>query len=148
MGKVKANRSTVFYIEVFALLAVFVAVIVVLMNGFSSAERLSREAAALSCAVHLAENAAEMASASKSGDMLFNLLDENGNAFVLEEGVSRSIYRARYDEDMMPAADGIFCVDVSWLLEDGGMAKSAVAVYLNGGDEPVYELELGIYIGD
>lgn len=143
----KADGSIVFYIEALVLLAVFTAVITVLMNGFSSAEKLSRKAASLSCAVHLAQNAAEMASASKSGDMLFGMLDENGNACVIEEDASRAIYSARYDEAMMPAADGIFRVDVSWAPKEGGMAESKISVYRNDGDEPLYALELGIYIG-
>lgn len=148
----KAGRSPAFYIyiEAFALLAVFVATIALLMKGFSSAERLSRDAEVLSKAAHLAENAAEMASASDSGEMLLALLDENGNAFALEEADNalRSICRARYDEDMMPAADGIFCVDVSWIQNDDGMAKSEINVYWNGGINPVYALELAIYTGN
>ena len=153
MGKVKmskADRGIAFYIEALALLTVFTAVIVVLMNGFSSARKLSTKAAVLSKAVHLAENAAEMASSSKSGEMLFDLLNENGNASALEEAGDdlRSIYRAKYDEDMMPEADGTFCVDVSWMPEAGGMAKSEISVYWNGSTEPVYALELGIYIGN
>lgn len=147
MGKGAKNRRLI-YIEILALLAVFTAVMVVLVNGFLSAGRLSREATVLSKAVHLAENAAEIALASESGEMLFGLLDENGNACALEgtDDASRSVYRAKYDADMMPAPDGIFAVDVSWMPGEGGMARSTVNVYCNGGAEPVYALELAAYV--
>lgn len=143
-----ADRGIAFYIETLALLTVFTAVIVVLVNSFFSAGRLSRKATVLSKAVHLAESAAEMVSSSESGDMLFGLLDENGNASVLEtaDGVSGSVYRAKYDEDLVPAADGIFYVDVSWAPEEGGLVRSTIDVYSGDGTEPVYALELAAYV--
>ncbi len=144
----KTGKKIAFYIETLALLVVFTAVTAVLATGFLLAGKLSQKAAVLTKAVHLAENAAEMASASTSGEMLFRLLDE-GNACVLTEAadVSRSTYRAKYDADMAPAADGIFSLDISWMPEEDGLTKSAIAVYWDDGTEPVYTLELALYTG-
>lgn len=149
MGKGRKNKAKgiafqkgiAFYIETFALFAVFAAAAVVLARGFVLAGKLSRDARALSNAVHLAENAAEMASASESGEMLFGLLNENGNVGEIEEGV----YRARYDADMLPSADGIYSVDVSWNKEEGRLVKCAISVYQNGEAEPLYALDLTLY---
>lgn len=139
----------VFYLESLTLLVVFTAVTVVLVSAFASAGRISGEAGVLSGAVHLAENAAEMAAASDSGEKLFGLLNEAGNASVLEasDGASRSVYRARYDSNTMPADEGIFCVDVSWSPERDGLVRSTVNVYWDDGTEPVYALDLAVYIG-
>lgn len=143
----KQDGAAAFYIETFALLAVFTAVTVLLVNGFLLAGKLSREAGVLSGAVHLAENAAEMVAASDSGEMLFGLLNEAGNASVLEaaEGGLGNVYRAEYDSDTMPESGGIFYADVSWIPDQDGLVRSTIDVYWNNGAEPVYTLELAVY---
>lgn len=145
--KRKKDGTAAFYIETLVLLALFTVIAVVLVNGFLAARRLSMEAEMLSGAVHLAENAAEMAAASDSGEMLLSLLDENGNACVLEQADSagRSVYRAKYDADRMPAANGIFYVDVSWVPEKDGLVKCTVAVYRDNRADPLYTLNTAVY---
>jgi len=144
------DGTTAFYIETLAILVVFTIVTVVLVNGFVLARKLSREAGVLTDAVHLAENAAEMAAASDSGEMLFEMLDEAGNAFVLdqENRTDGSVYCAEYDSYRMPAADGIYHVNVSWLPQEDGLVRSVVEVYWDKETEPVYRLETAIYTGD
>lgn len=146
MGKRKVNRASAFYIETLALLAVFAMVTVILVKGFVLADRLSRKAEALSKAVHLAENAAEMAAASDSGEMFLDLLNENGNACALEAADALcSAYRAEYDAEMMPAKEGAFRLEVSRSLEQGGLVRSAIKVYWDDAAEPVYALDLAVY---
>lgn len=143
-----ADKHIAFYIETLVLLAVFALVAVVLAKGFLLAERLSKEAEELSKAVHLAENAAEMAAASKSGETLFELLNEKENAYVLKESDDglHNVYRANYDTDMMPAKDGIFYVEISWDAEKKNLAKSTVSVCRSDRKEPLYTLDLAVYI--
>lgn len=144
----KPNTAAVFFIETLALLAVFTIITVVLVKGFLFAEKLSRNAESLSKAVHLAENTAEMVSASESGEMLFSLLDENGNAYVSEqaEDSSYNVYRAVYDADMNPAVDGVFYVDVSWIPTQNNLVQSTVSVFRNDATEALYSLDLAVYI--
>lgn len=142
----RQDGTTVLFIETLALLAIFIIVTVILVNGFLFAGKLSKDAESLSKAVHLAENTAEMVSASKSGEMLFSLLNENGNASVLEQG--GGVYRAMYDADMNPAADGIFYADVSWAPEQNSLVRSTVNIYRKDGAEPIYSLDLAVYIND
>lgn len=142
----KPNAATALFIETLALLAVFTVVAIVLVKGFLFAGMLSREAASLSNAVHLAENAAEMVSASKSGEMLFSLLNENGNARISEQTGDSCVYRASYDANMNPAAGGVFYAEVSWVLGQDGLVKSTVAIYRNNEAEALYSLDLAVYV--
>ncbi len=141
----KPNAAMTLFIETLALLAVFTVVTVVLVKGFLFAGKLSREAGSLSKAVHLAENAAEMVSASKSGEMLFSLLNENGNAHISGQTDDSCIYRASYDADMNPAAGGVFYAEVSWEPGQNGLVKSTVTVYRNDEAEALYSLDLAVY---
>ena len=153
MGKIRENRADkgiAIYIEMMVLMAVFTAVTVILVKGFLTAGRLANEATELSKAVHLAQNAAEIASSSTGADMLFILLNENGNTYSMGETddvAHGALYRAKYDEDMMPAADGIFWVDVSWVPDGRGMARSIINVCKDGGVNSIYALEFETYIG-
>ena len=142
----KQNSMTILFIETLTLLVIFTIVIIALMKGFLFAGKLSREADSLSKAVHLAENAAEMVSASESGETLLSLLNENGNAYVLKQTDDICIYRAAYDTDMNPASGGTFYADVSWKPGQDGLVKSTVAVYRNNEKEPIYSLDLTVYI--
>ncbi len=144
----KRDGTTAFFIETLMLFTVFTVVTVVLMKGFSFAGKLSRDAESLSKAAHLAEAAAEMVSASESGETLLSLLNENGNASVLEQAAdaSYSVYRAKYDADMRPSADGIFYADVSWKPGQDGLVRSTVNIYRSGETEALYSLDLAVYI--
>lgn len=142
----RQDGTTVLFIETLALLAIFTIVTVILMKGFLFAGKLSKNAESLSKAVHLAENAAEMVSASESGERLFSLLNENGNARVSEQTDDSCVYRAEYDADMKPSADGIFYADVSWTPRQDGLVRSTVNIYRKDETEPIYSLDLAVYI--
>lgn len=144
----RQNTAAAFFIKMLSLLAVFTIVTITVWKGFLFAGKLSKEAEALSKAVHLAENTAEVVSISQSKEVLFSLLNENGNACALEQesDVLYDVYRVAYDNDMNPAANGIFCVDVSWIPTQNGLVRSAVSVYWNDNPEALYSLDLSIYV--
>lgn len=142
------NIAAAFFIKMLLRLVVFTIVTIILSRGFLFAEKLSREAELLSKAVHLAENTAEIVSISESGEMLFSLLNENENVCVLEQeaDVLYDVYRVTYDGDMNPAANGIFCVDVSWIPGHNGLVRSTVSVYWIDNPEALYSLDLSVYV--
>ena len=125
---------------------IFIVVILVLMRVFALAGRMSSQAKVLTCAVRLAENAAEAVAASDSKEALFTFLDEcgMGNVSTSEAG-DKILFRAQYDGEMHPVPEGNFWVDVSWEPEYGGdLVKSGITVYWNG--EEIYTLDTAIYI--
>ena len=144
----RQNTAAAFFIKMLSLLAVFTIVTIIVWRSFLFAGKLSKEAEVLSKAVHLAENTAEIVSISKSREMLFSLLNENGNACALEQeaDVLYGVYCVAYDNDMNPAANGIFCVDVSWIPARNGLVRSVVNVYWNDNSEALYSLDLLVYV--
>lgn len=159
------RHSTAFYMEALALVAVFTVVILVLTKVFALSGQMSARARLLTCAVHLAENAAEAVSASDSPQTLYELLDEGGNVRIYQGMTSRDasfqsidipfsaeergMVCAWYDREMNPLQEGEFRVDISWLPDEadgsGGLVKSMIAVYWKDGTEPVYLLETAVY---
>ena len=101
----------------------------------------SVKAKQLTDAVVLAGNAAEAVSASKTADELLALLNENDNAFPMQDAAGVT---ARYDSDLLPESDGSYRVDVTWLPEETGtgtMVGSVVEVHCGETAEPVFRLE-------
>lgn len=143
----RGHHITAFYIETLVLTVIFIVVILVLMKVFATAGRISSQAKVLTCAVHLAENAAEAVAASDSEETLYTLLNEAGIGDVTASGTGdTTLFRTQYDGEMDPAAEGSFQVDVTWEPQDGGeLVKSGITVYWNG--EEIYTLDTAVYIG-
>lgn len=141
--KGRERPATAFYMETLILAAVFVAVILVLVRVFALAGQMSARSRALTNAVHLAENAAEAVAAAESPEDLKELLEEDGNVEFQEEGGASADLLARYAEDMSPARDGDFLVDITWTPEAGSLTKSRITVYW--AEEEIYTLETAIY---
>ncbi len=133
---------TAFYIELLVLILVFMGVIITLTRVFAFAKEESGQARVLTRAVCLAENAAELVGAAQSPQELLALLNLEDNAQQEADGS----VRAWFNGDMQPRWDGDFCVDVSWQ-EEGGLVESEIAVYWQGGAEPVYTLRTGACVG-
>lgn len=147
MGAKKKQHITAFYMEMLVLVAVFIVVILILTKVFAMSRQQSAKAEILTNSVCLAENTAEIVAASESEETLLALLEETGNVSVLEAGGNR-IFCSRYDNEMRPAAEGSFSVEIEWTPEDakeGSFVNSTVRVYWNGGAEPVYTLETGVF---
>lgn len=147
-NKNKKRHMSNFYIETLGLIVIFIAVILVLTRVFALSARMSARAGILTKAVHLAENAAEAVAASNSPETLQGLLEENGNARLSEDGENAVLY-VWYDEDMKPAEDGSFRVEITWKAEgeEPDFAESTVCAYWLEEEEPVYSLETGVYFG-
>ncbi len=104
----------------------------------------SGDAKALTESVILAENAAEMASCSETGEELLARMNENDNARELTDGAYT--VEARYNDDLMADPEGRYIVDISWEPDDTGLVKNTVLVSLEGAEEPVYTLESSVYV--
>ena len=137
----RQSHITGFYLETLMLIVVFIAIILVLTQIFGLAQMQSVKAKQLTDAVVLAGNAAEAVSASKTADELLALLNENDNAFPMQDAAGVT---ARYDGDLLPERDGSYRVDVTWLPEETGtgtMVGSVVEVRCGEAAEPVFRLE-------
>ncbi len=148
MGAEKKKHITAFYMEMLVLVAVFIGVILILTQVFALSRQQSAKARTLTDSVRLAENAAEMMAASDSEESFLAFFGKDGNVKVLEEDGHR-VYQARYDDDMMPAAEGSFLVNVEWISEKGtagDFVRGLITVYRNGNEEPVYTLETSMFL--
>ena len=139
------QHVTAFYLETLLLIAVFISIILVLTRVFGLGQSQSGQAKLLTNAVCLAQNAAEAVSASRDGDDLLAILNENGNAVRTDTGVL-----ARYDRNMAPDPEGELRVDVTWTPENGDptLVRSGVSVLRGEGTDPVYTLDTAVYLGE
>lgn len=136
------SRITAFYMETLVLAVIFIVVILALIRIFSLSVRMSSQAEELTRAVRLAENGAEAAAASESGEKLARLLDENGNVTVREDG---SIL-AEYDRDMKPLSGGDILMEITWEPEETGCVRCLITVSRRGDSRPVYTLTTAVYV--
>lgn len=143
----KKQHITAFYMEMLVLIMIFVAVILILTRVFALSRQQSAKAEILTDSVCLAENLAEMATASDSREAFSALLERGGDIQILDNGAGR-IFRVRYDEDRKRAKQGVYRVDVEWKPEEspgGSLVKSVITVYWGEETEPVYTLETGVF---
>ena len=141
------NRShiTAFYAEALILIVVFIGIILVLTNVFGAGLTRSTEARALTDSVVLAQNAAEIASASSSGEELYERLNENDNAAVLNE-LTYTV-EARYNDGLEADKDGRYILKISWEEGDSeGLFLNSIEVRVEGSEEPVYTLDSAVYV--
>lgn len=144
----KSGQLTAFYVEML-LMTVAVTVMVLLLTRFFALGRSTGSLAqSLTGAVSLAENAAEAFSAAGSPEELRELLDENGNA-VLVEGSSLPAVRAAYTPDRQPDPSGPLVLLVTWAeepSEKGILASGVITVTSDDGATELYALETAVYI--
>jgi len=144
----KGNHITAFYIEVLLLTVGLIGIVLVLTQIFALGRRASAEARELTDAVCLAQNAAEALSASSAPEELCALLDEGGNADLVE-GTDGPAIRAGYDADLRPDRDGKLIVTVTWDEESaaaGRMVRSHITVTGKDGGREIYSLDTAVFI--
>lgn len=142
------KSATAFYLETVIMIIIFVLIILVLTRAFGEAKLESTEAARLTNAVCLAQNAAEALEASDDENELMDLLNEAENA-SWNEGSPVTSLRVFYDRDMNPSAEGDTWMDVTWEPDErdaGTFVKSSITVYDSLHKEPVYHIDTGVYI--
>ena len=123
------KQLTAFYMETLLLLAAFMAIILVLVSVFGGARQQSTQAAQLTHAVRLAENAAEAVASVDSVDALQDLLGQGGGMRL-----DGSVLTVLYDD---------YELAITWEPE-GALVNSAITVSRNG--EEIYTLETAVYI--
>jgi len=135
------RHITAFYLETLLLILVFIAIILVLTQIFGMSKERSTQARLLTNAVCLAENAAEAVSASDSPEKLQELLDQDGNTSLREDGWIRALY----DLDMTPDRDGNLSVAISWD-PAGELVNSRILVKRLDTDQELYSLNTAVYL--
>lgn len=138
----KHQRITAFYMELLGLIAVFLAVILTLTQVFALAKGQSSEARVLTRAVRLAENTAELFSASESPEEFLGFLGEEEGAHWLSE---EKVLEAWFDRRMEASSEGDFRVTATWD-QEGGLAKTRISVYWQEDASPVYTLDTAVYL--
>lgn len=140
--KRERGHITAFYMETLFLAVLFVLVILALIRLFALSVQMSNGAENLTNAVRLSENAAEAVAASHSPQSLLELLDENGNARLTEDGG----ICAEYDQNRSPLPGGPIRVEITWEPDGEGCVDSAITVFCQGEEEPIYTLRTAVYV--
>lgn len=130
----KQRHITAFYLETLLLVGLLVAVIMVLVGVFGIAKAKSMDATRLTDAVILAEDAAEALAASDSMEEVKALLDENGDAEMIDDVIDvLLIHRDGYDIRI-------------W--DPYGSDRAGISVItVSRGGETIYSLETWVYNG-
>jgi len=142
----KRQHITAFYAEALLLIAIFVGIILLLTQVFGASRKLGGDASALTAAVSLAGNAAETFAAADGPEDLLARLNEAENAALLPRGIT--VIEARYGDDLLPAADGAYSLQITWEPESSAgdtLVRSRITVYRSGREEPVYTLDTAVF---
>ena len=154
--KNKGRHITAFYLETLLLVAIFVAMILVLTSVFGMGKKESLDAKHLTGAVRLAENTAEMATASGNYMDFFEdiymvyLPDGRGGdgGFMWESEPERGSNIKRlylgYDDDLQPTSLGSYQVQIDWVPEEteaGVLNRVTISVHY--GKNPRTEISFG-----
>ena len=141
----KRQHATGFYLETLLLIVVFIAIILVLTRVFGLGRATGNQATRLNNAVSLASKAAEAFSAAETPEELARLLNENGNAGVMDDTLGVAAW---YDLQMRPDPQGRMQVEIFWLpepSEGGTLVRGTILVRLDGAVEPIYRLETAAF---
>ena len=144
----KQKHITAFYLETLLLIAVFAGVIMILTRVFAVCGQQSVQAKHYTAAVSLAENTAELFSASDSADNLFALLNENDNAQV-KIAQTHTVISAAYDEQIQPQPNGIYRMQFNWtpqVGDTGTMVSGEISVFYGEQEQPLYTLNTSVYL--
>lgn len=153
------KHMTAFYLETVLMAIIFVLVITILAQVFSTAKIHSHEAQQLTNAVCLAQNTAEAVAMADSEKELRQLLDEKENVVKGGAADGDAVLTAYYDGEMRPVAESeamddarALRVEATWKEETSGTegvgdyVTSDISVYAAAGKEPVYRLNTGEYL--
>lgn len=132
--------TTAFYLEMLLLVLVFTGVVMMISGVFATAKEQSSKAVALTNAVRLAQNAAEIVAGTDDRNEMVDLLGDNDSAACHLEA-KRLI--ARYNGALDPDPDGDFLVEITWEDKEG-LVSYDIRVTWNDG-EPVYELKTSVF---
>lgn len=131
----KGNQhATALYMEMLSLTAVFVMVILLITQVFALAKEKSSEAKALSDAVCLAENTAELVACADSPDELLSLMGGEEKAQWVDSAFPHTL-RAECGGEPFSAKSEDFFVEVTW------EEQSEIRVYWKDEKSPVYTLK-------
>ena len=140
------SHLTSFYVETLLMVLIFTGMIVILSSVFSLARVQSVRSARLTNAVCLAQNAAEAVAASTSAQDVLEILEEEDNGELTEEN-GRTAVVLLYDDDMHADHSGVCSVTVTWEKTDrDDFVRSNITVSRQGEQDPVYELQTGVWI--
>ena len=135
----KTGGGTRYIVELFIMLVILVFVIVVLVSAFVASNSMSRSAADLTEAVSIAESMAEMSDTCGTDDEFLGLLESAYlvKGYEYREGTVKADYDGRYTVEIQRSErEGL----------SGKMVLTAVSVYPEGGDTPIYSLDTGRYM--
>ena len=140
------SHLTSFYVETLLMVLIFTGMIVILSSVFSLARVQSVRSGRLTNAVCLAQNAAEAVAASTSAQDVLDILEEEDNGELTEEN-GRTAVVLLYDDDMHADRRGVCSVTVTWEKTDrDDFVRSNITVSRQGEQDPVYELQTGVWI--
>ena len=139
----KNGHITAFYLETLLLIVVFIGIILILTQVFGLSRMQSREAARLTDAVILAQNAAEAVSASQSPQEAAALLAQETGTWGT--AIKGSGIQVCFNQSLRPDPEGIYKVLVSWDDEGGGFVRSQINVFYDTEKKPLYTLETAVF---
>ena len=143
----RSGHITAFYLETLMLIMVFLGIILILTRIFGMGRLQSAEAARLSDAVTLAQNAAEAVSAARTPAELGALLVPD--AGLREKTVtSGKDIRVSFDRALRPDPAGPYTVVISWDEEADGFVRSHIEVFTRTGRDGLYALDTAVFHGE
>ena len=141
------GHITAFYLETLMLVVVFLGIILILTRIFGMGRMQSSEAAHLSDAVTLAQNAAEAVSAAKTPEELRTLLNPNEGEREKAVPLGRNML-FRYDRALRIDPAGVYTVVILWDEEADGFVRSHIEVFYAGELSSLYALDTAAYHGE
>ena len=138
------EQITAFYLETLLLILVFIGIILILTQVFGLSRMQSREAAKLTDAVILAQNAAEAVSAADSPLAAAALLAPDAQDWGEYVSADKEIL-LRFVRSLRPDPAGIYTVVISWDEEGGGFVRNHIHVFCGTERKALYTLETAAY---
>lgn len=141
------GHITAFYLETLLLVVVFLGIILILTRVFGLGRMHSGEAARLSDAMTLAQNAAEAVSAAHDPAELRALMNPNEGEREKAIPLGKNML-FRYDRALRPDPAGVYTVTISWEEEADGFVRSRIAVFYSAEKNALYTLDTAVYHGE
>ena len=141
------GHITAFYLETLMLVVVFLGIILILTRIFGLGRMQGSEAAHLSQAVTLAQNAAEAVSAAESPAELGTLLvpDAGQREKAVTAGEKTLVC---FDRQLRPDPAGVYTVAISWDEEADGFVTSHIEVFYGTQSKALYALDTAVFHGE
>ena len=144
----KKTRNTVFVVELLALFALMMFLVVTVTRTMMEARGMSRGAEQLTRAVTLAEEAAEAANSADDAETAKALLAQLANVQELSETAGGC--ELRMTAESSEGKSEIYRVTLDFTQEErakGLYLQEEIRVYTEEGEEPLYTLIAGAYKG-